>query len=98
EFCHAEAQQLQQKPTNAENIQWVLVSYAAQDSLNKFAETYDLYSMSGLFVLMDKEMTLYEHLQVKSIPTSYIYNRHHNLVTVKQGAAKLENLIQLTKR
>ncbi|MDR2911133.1 MAG: hypothetical protein LBV47_07210, partial [Bacteroidales bacterium] len=74
EFCHAEAQQLQQKPTNAENIQWVLVSYAAQDSLNKFAETF-----VGLATRMLAKITAITAIQYLNI---FVFNRKMNAIII----------------
>ena len=98
DFCHAKAQQLQQKTDTAGNIQWVFVSFAHNYSVNKFMETYDLADIPNLVVLVDPQFLLYERLKVTAIPTSYIYDRRHRLVTVKRGAAKLETLIQLANR
>ena len=98
DFCHAKAHQIQQKEVNTRDIQMVLVSFAERDSLVKFVETYNLTDMSGLVVLMDSQLLLYDRLQVASIPTTYIYDRRHRLVDVKQGAAKLEKLIQLANQ
>jgi len=99
DHCHRNAQQIQQKALNASDIQWVLVSYAAKDSLIKFMETYRLIDIQGLVVLMDSQLSLYDRLHVEYIPTSYIYNSRHRLVTVKRGAAiKLDKLIQLARQ
>ena len=98
DFCQIKAQQLQQKSVNEWDIQWVMVSYAAKDSLNKFMETYNLDHIAGLVVLMDPQLSLYDRLQVKGIPTCFIYNRQHQLVAIKQGSTKLEQVIQLASR
>ena len=98
DFCHAKAQQIQQNVVEARDIQIVLVSYAERDSLIKFVETYNLVDIPNVVVLMDPQLLLYDRLRMKSIPTSYIYDRQHRLVAVKRGAAKLEKLIQLANQ
>ena len=95
EFCQTEAQQIRQKLSSVENIQWVLISYAEKDSLQKFMETYQLSDVPELVMLMDSEFELHDRLKVKSIPTSYVYNRQLQLVTVLPGAVSIEKLIQL---
>jgi len=98
EVCHTEARQMQQKACNAENIQWVLISYANRDSLNKFATIFHLHDIPRLTILMDSQLTLHSRLQVKSIPSCYIYNSQHQLVKVIQGMGRVEKIIQLANR
>ena len=77
DLCHAKAQQIQQNAFNTKDVQWILVSYAARDSINKFAETYHLADISAMSLLMDSQFSLYDRLKVTGIPTSFIYNRQH---------------------
>jgi peroxiredoxin len=98
DYCHVKAQQLQLKSEDMGDVQWVLVSYAEKDSLNKFVATYNLGDISSLVVLMDSQFSLYDCLQVPSIPTNYIYDRRHQLVAAKQKNAKLETIIRLANR
>ncbi len=98
DLCQIEARQLQQKAGKTEDIQWVLVSPAENDTLRKFVETYHLVDISSVVVLMDTQYTLYDCLQVAHIPTSYIYDRRHRLVTIIQGLSKLEKLMQLANQ
>jgi Thiol-disulfide isomerase and thioredoxins len=98
EICHNEARQLQQKQERIENIQWILVSYAERDSLNQFASTYQLNAIPYLTMLMDLQFELHDFLQVKGVPSCYIYDGHHKLVKVLQGAVKLENIILLANQ
>jgi len=98
DICHIEARQLQQKQEGNDYIQWILVSYAERDSMNKFAATYELNAIPYLTILMDSQFELHDLLQVKGVPSCYIYDRHHKLVKVLQGAAKLENVILLANQ
>ena len=98
DICHTEAWQLQQKQENVKDIQWILVSYAERDSLNQFAATYQLNTIPYLIILMDSQFELHNLLQVKGVPSCYIYDRHHKLVKVLQGAVKLENVILLANQ
>jgi len=97
-YCHTKAQQIQQKTASIEGIQWILVSYAEKDSIVKFIETYNLNSISDLYVLTDSLFSLYNILQVESIPSTYIYNRKHKLVKVMRGSTKLETIIKLANK
>jgi len=98
DYCHAKAQQLSQKTIQVEGIQWAMVSYAERDNLKKFIETYHLDDIPSVEVLSDAEFSLYNRLKVAGIPSSYIYNRQHRLVAVKQGGTKLETIVQLANR
>ena len=98
DICHIEAQQLQKKQEMNNYIQWILVSYAERDSLNQFATTYQLNAFSNLTILMDSQFELYDLLRVKEVPSCYIYDRHHKLVKVLQGAVKLGNIILLANQ
>ncbi|MDR0815691.1 MAG: hypothetical protein LBN37_08080, partial [Bacteroidales bacterium] len=80
------------------NIQWVLASPAERDSLNKFAATYRLQDVANLTILMDVRWELHNRLQVKSIPSCYVYNRQHRLVKTVQGLVRLENIINLANK
>ena len=98
EFCRTEAQQIRQKADSIGDIQWVLVSFAERDSLQKFMEINQLTDIPGLVMLVDSQHELYDRLQVKNIPTSYVYDRRHRLVTIMPGAVRLEKLIQPANR
>ena len=99
DFCHVKAQYLQKTSANGVgDIQWIMVSYAEKDSLIQFIETYNLDEISGLTVLLDSQLSLYDRLQVAGIPTSFIYDRRHRLVAVKRGETKLETMIRLAMR
>jgi len=98
DICQIEAQQMQQRLDHTGKIQWILVSYAERDSLNKFTTTYRLNEIPDLNILMDSNFELYNRLQVKGIPSCYIYNRQHKLVKVLKGIEKLETIIKLANR
>ena len=95
DFCQTEAIQIQQNAGNTGDIQWVLVSYAEKDSLQKFMEVHQLVDVPNLVMLMDSQFILYNHLWVKSIPTSYVYDRQHRLVKIIHGIERFENLLWL---
>ena len=97
-ICHIESQQMHPKMKKMNNIQWILVSFAEKDSLNKFSSTYQLNEIPDLTILMDSKFELYDQLQVKSIPSCYIYDRQLKLVKIIRGMAKLETIIQLAKQ
>jgi len=95
EICQTEARQIQQKASNAKDIQWVLVSYAERESLCQFMETYQLADIPGLVMLMDSQFVLHDQLEAPGIPTSYVYNSQHQLVSIVRGISRLDKLIQL---
>ena len=98
DICQIEAQQIQQKQDIINTIQWIFISYAERDSLNKFATTFHLNNIPKLTILMDSQLELYNRLQIKSIPSCYIYNRRHQLVKVIKGIERIENIIQLANQ
>ena len=98
DFCRNEIQQIQQKMDNSGGIQLILISNAGKYGLRQFAATYQLDIVPDLTILMDQQLEMYDRLQVKSIPSCYIYDRRHQLVAVKQGAMKLEILIRLANQ
>jgi peroxiredoxin len=98
DICHIESQQMLHKMEKMNNIQWILVSFAEKNSLNQFALTYQLNTIPDLTILMDTKFELHYRLQVKSIPSCYIYDRQHQLVKTIRGMTKLETIIQLAKR
>ena len=98
DLCISKVQQIQQISEMYRDIQWILVSFAEKDTLMKFAETYQLTDISNLVVLVDSQLSLYDHLQLASIPAIYIYDRRHQLAAIKRGSVKFEEIILLAYR
>jgi len=98
ELCTLKMQQIQQVSKTYGDIQWILVSFAEKDTLIKFVETYQLTDIPNLAVLVDFQFTLHDHLHLANIPTIYIYDRRHRLVSIERGLAKFEKLIKLAYR
>jgi peroxiredoxin len=98
ELCQSEIQQVSKKAIQMENIQWILVSNASRETVNAFAETHGLLPIHNMRILIDTDMNLCDYLQLKSIPSCFVYNRRHRLVKVIYGLVRAENIIALAMK
>ena len=71
-----------------------MISFEETDTLQAFAEKYNLLNHSDLFVLHDKDLKFEKIFGDCPFPTSFIYNKEGNLVKHFKGEVKIETLLK----
>lgn len=94
EFCRAEAREIKNRIESFKEIQLVFVSTEEKIDIKKFAEEYRLCENANVVFLKDTNMEFSRIFGIKSVPVTYIYNQHRQLMREFKGAVKVASMIE----
>lgn len=94
DYCHSEAQQIQENLEKLKDIQLLFVSFEPADSIKVFAEKYQLLNKENITFLEDEKMIFSNLFDAKSIPFMLLYSKENQLIKKFKGATKIENVLK----
>lgn len=93
EHCSNELLSLLQVPDRFKQVRTILVSYAGNEELREFF-THENFNSGNPTVLSDTSLTLWRILDVRALPSNYIFNSELKLVRVIRGEATTGTLLK----
>ncbi len=93
DFCHSEANQIQNNLEKLKDIQLIFVSFESADSIKVFAEKYQLLNKENIILLEDEKMLFSQLFNAKSIPYMLLYSKSNQLIKKFKGATKIEHVL-----
>lgn len=93
EMCKIELNALQERITEFEQINLLLVSSQEREELVGFGAEYPFVSEPNTKLVLDEEMHLSAYLGVKAVPSIFCYDLKGELIANYQGPVKLDILL-----
>jgi len=97
DFCQHEAQNISDNIAQFKDVQLLFVSTENIETIEAFAETYNLLSKLQITFLHDSTHTFSTRFDANSIPYLLIYNSNQELVKKHKGQLKTEAILKLLK-
>ena len=96
EHCQEEAKKYVALKDSLKNIRtvWVATPWSKMETIEAFAEDYDLAQLNPLAIGKENGFLLQKHFKVKGFPFAALYI-HDQLVIAQQGALDFEELIAI---
>lgn len=94
EFCRAEAREIKNKIESFKEIQLVFVSTEEKIDIKNFAEENGLCENANVVFLQDTNMEFSRIFDVKSVPVTYLYNQHRQLMGEFKGAVNVASMVE----
>ena len=97
DFCQAEIKDIVTNIKKFEGIQLVFVSFEPIQKIITFQATHKLDIYDNVVFLSDYRNTFSETFDVKTLPSSLVYNENGILVSRNNGAVKVNYLLKALK-
>jgi len=94
ELCREEMKQIQLHQDAFSFYQIVFFSNTPDIEMNSFINEIHFLFRSNMFFLIDEDEILTKKMEVKTAPSSYIYNSQGQLIKRFDGPVKIETLIR----
>ena len=94
DFCHHEAEMVQQNIQQLKAIQVVFISYEPVQKIKQFAAKFKLLHHDHIYFLSDSKITFATTFDVKSMPFLVLYDKDNNLIEKMKGQVKIETVLE----
>ena len=98
DFCQAETEEIASNIKKLDGIQIIFVSNESIPQISAFQQKYKLDGYDNVLFLCDYNYKFIELLQLKTIPSSFIYSKDGFLLSKNSGSIKVDYLLKSIKR
>lgn len=93
DHCQYMGREIGKKKSAFRDYQLLFVTLADDTAVARYRENYALTGDSNVVFLQDTKMEFENIFGAGNVPSFFVYNRDHNLVSKVLGAAKVDRLI-----
>lgn len=97
-FCRAETRAIKKNMKELGGNQLIFVSPEDKTDIKGFAEEFGLYGMPDIVFLQDTGLEFAGIFGIKSVPTTYLYNKDRTLIRRFNGPVKIESIIEALQK
>jgi peroxiredoxin len=94
DFCQHEAQSISEHIEQFKNVHLLFVSTEDIETIEAFAETYNLLTQQNITFLHDSTYTFSNRFDANSIPYILIYNKNQELVKKHKGQLNPDTILK----
>ena len=95
DFCHHEAESINQNLKKFKNVQLVFVSTESIEILKQFSEKYNLNNHPKINFLYDNNYSFSSKFNAFSIPYILIYNKNNELIKKNNGQLNANGILRV---
>ncbi len=94
EFCQKELEGLLTNHSECRNVQWLFITLAPAEIVEKFLVEYPLESIPDSYILREDWPETYKAFGVKGPPALFIYDENGKLMKRHMGATSIKTIVQ----
>jgi thioredoxin-related protein len=95
EHCQHETEELIKNIDKFKDIQVIMSTSMAFDSMLTFREKYQLEQYKNILVAQDTHFFLFSFFAVHNLPFLAFYNKNKQLISVFEGSMKIEDVLKV---
>ena len=97
DFCQHEAQAFKKQKGKISGIQWVWISGAEQEAIDKFAWKYSFHQVNDLYLIRDSSELISDKVGISTLPQILVYSRSGKLVKEFKGETKIQAILDIIR-